>query len=74
MRITNKLKGNEVKFEYLDHGDVFRYCNGNHVYMRMYEVESDSHEYNAVDLCDGDVAYFRPEEVVELIPDAELVI
>ena len=74
MRITNKLRGNEVQFSELDHGDVFRYNNNNHVYMRMYEVDSDGNEYNVVNLRDGDVTYFRPEEMVEPIPDAELVI
>lgn len=74
MKITNKLKGNEVRFSELDRGIVFK-CNTNsHVYMKMYEVESEYNEYNVVDLTDGDVTYFSPTEMVEPLYDAELVI
>lgn len=76
MKITNKLKGNEAKFNDLGHGDVFRYSNNNYVYvyMKMHEVESDRNVYNAVFLHDGDITHFDPTTVVEPIPNAELVI
>lgn len=74
MKITNKLKIKEVHFGELDHGDVFKFINDNHVYMRIYEVESDCNVYNAVDLLDGDVTYYDSTVIVVPIYDAELVI
>ena len=73
MKITNKLKINEVQFGELDHGDVFKFINDNHVYMKIYKVESDCNVYNAVDLLDGDVTYYDSTVMVEPLYDAELI-
>lgn len=72
MKITNK-QSNKVQFNEVDHGDVFKDSN-NHVYMRMFGVETDCTVYNAVDLRVGDTAYFSPTDMVEPLYDAELVI
>jgi len=71
MKITRK-NSNDVRFNDLRSGDVFRY--GQCVCLRIRELMSDDREsVEAIDLINGDPVYIEDYEVVTKL-DAELII
>jgi hypothetical protein len=68
--------GNKCRFDHLRPGDVFTTCSGKiyivtdlvtDPYNKLYE------DCNAVNLENGELAFFDPPEMVEKMPNAKLV-
>lgn len=71
MKITRK-SGNEVRFDDLRVGDVFRY--GQYICLRIRELMNDDEEgVKAIGLINGDPVYIEPYEVVTKL-EAELIV
>ena len=73
MKITKKTNDGCVAFEELKQGDIFE-ADGM-IYMKIQPIYLDrgSSDINAIYMCDGDTAWFQPNERVKLCK-AELIV
>ena len=67
MKIVRNENANKHKFEDLGIGQVF--CEEGFVYMKIQEVYSDSNgeTFNAVELENGGLCGFEPNDLVEIV-------
>lgn len=65
MKIDNSVYDIHTEFGKLKCGDSFIYMND--LYIKSKTIHTESTEYHAVRLCNGEAGYLIPEEVVKLV-------
>ena len=66
MKIQQKVGAHAVDFSSLERGDTFRAVGSgpNVIWMKTERIDNDYDSYNAVDLSDGEMAWFEDTEKV----------
>lgn len=74
MIIQQKKVTHQVTFSFLNRGDTFRAIDSDPtpLWMKIMPVETEDESYNAVDLSDGEMAYF--ENIESVIPVKAIVV
>lgn len=65
MKIDNSVYDIHTEFGKLNCGDSFIYMND--LYIKSKTLNTESTEYHAVRLCNGEAEHLIPEEVVKLV-------
>lgn len=72
VKIIKKAKSAAIKFGDIKSGTVF--SQGTDYYMKGQDLENDSEELNAINLSNGLLDFFEPDEDIYPCDNAEIVV